>query len=74
MGQRNAVILLFPAFEREEWLYSVACLQREIIKQLAVVIVEGINLSKVAANLLAVRAAGFSRFSWDVVACDPDPE
>lgn len=69
MGQRNAVILLFPAFEREEWLYSVACLQREIIKQLAVVIVEGINLSKVAANLMAVRAAGFSRRSLVFLGC-----
>lgn len=69
MGQRNAVILLFPAFEREEWLYSVACLQRETVKQLAVVIVEGINLSKVAANLLAVRAAGLSRRSLVFLGC-----
>lgn len=76
MGQRNAVILHFPVFESEEGLYSVACLQRETIKQLGAVIVEGINLYKLAADLLGVRAAGFFRsvwFSQNVVACDPGP-
>lgn len=69
MGWRNAVILLFPAFGSEEGLYSVACLQRETIKQLAVVTVEGINLCKLAADLLLVRAAAFFRRSLIFLGC-----